>query len=328
MANPSGVLEDDWIVGKDRVRGGETSTYSKPVMVSCGTVMTATTSNFTFVPPRRFSPHNLVILTDGTCGSTCGQFIKLMQELKAAKIVNQGLSPSMAIASFKGAAVMFLDAAVQVISASSFFCTINPDLMPSTFKSTAMLTYAWFELYPWTNQMHANDRRLANMERPIGYTRQPADFMLDSLSFEGPESYNELLEHPLWDSCVKSVTYDYITNPGDDCTVPFVPSSIIGVVADLDKVTFDDSIRQFGQFGYPCSSSSSSRVCHLVGCGLNRYVSAIDTPKDPDNPNTLYDRHYSCLESIYPFDPYTSIMHEVVYIILIVGIVSLFLVGS
>lgn len=41
-------------------------------------------------PPRNFFPNNLIVISDGTCGSACGLFISKMQQGGAAKIVTHG----------------------------------------------------------------------------------------------------------------------------------------------------------------------------------------------------------------------------------------------
>ena len=57
-----------------------------------------------FRPPKFMPPEKLVILTDGTCGSTCASFTKIPQEASKATFVGAGglWMQSMDVSSFAG----------------------------------------------------------------------------------------------------------------------------------------------------------------------------------------------------------------------------------
>ncbi|KAK0620702.1 peptidase S41 family protein [Immersiella caudata] len=81
------------------------------------------------LPPAVFAPEDVVLLTDGTCGSTCTLFAYLMiQQLDVKATVVGGrpqTGPMQSVAGVEGAQVFFLP---SLQSAASAVLTLSPDL--------------------------------------------------------------------------------------------------------------------------------------------------------------------------------------------------------
>jgi len=87
--------------GVNVTQGGVRSWRTNPFVLDC---REAEAMPVGFVPPRFMTPDRLIILTDGTCGSTCASFTKIAQEASKATFVGAGglWGQPMDVSSFAG----------------------------------------------------------------------------------------------------------------------------------------------------------------------------------------------------------------------------------
>ena len=73
--------------GQNITQGGVTATFTNDFSLNCKEAEDILKE---FVPHRFLPPERLIILTDGTCGSTCASFTKIAQEAEKATFVGAG----------------------------------------------------------------------------------------------------------------------------------------------------------------------------------------------------------------------------------------------
>jgi hypothetical protein len=111
-------------------------------------------------PPRKFFAKNIVVVTDGTCGSACALFVAKMEQSGKAKIVTHGgttESPSMTSNSFAGGNV--LDWPSLVSAANS-----NGVSTPTYLPTSALISFTHHEMY------------LSDEDTPLEFLFSPAQF--------------------------------------------------------------------------------------------------------------------------------------------------------
>src|SRR5690606_23268447 len=136
----------------------------------------------------KLDANDLIILTDGSCGSTCGMFVSLMQYLKKAKVVSVGgiKGQKMDVASFKGASVLSYQDIQNLNKQLQATCPVSNPIknMPSP---SIGFTVSWMEMYPWTPPISAYERSKQDTNYPLDLTQNPADFHVDTWEFQNPE---------------------------------------------------------------------------------------------------------------------------------------------
>lgn len=112
-----------------------------------------------FVPPRFMPPEKLIILTDGTCGSTCASFTKIPQEAGKATFVGAGgiWNEGMDVSSFAGGFVCNPDYLYNIATWSN---TTFPK-----FETTQRWQFGWAVWYS-----------AKQPTRPIQFTVQDPDY--------------------------------------------------------------------------------------------------------------------------------------------------------
>jgi hypothetical protein len=130
-----------------------------------------------FMPPIENRPSNIMVLTDGACGSACALFLTQIQTAKIAKSVSfggpQGATVPLATTSFAGGNVLnYPVVSMQANSADQY-------LLPQ-FPTTAIAT--WNQ-----NEFYAAD----DLHTPREYLKRPADFHLDYWATLGRDFPND-----------------------------------------------------------------------------------------------------------------------------------------
>lgn len=105
-------------------RGGATSAYSSVIHQRCGEEFETILKT---PSPIKFEPHDLIVLSDGSCGGECGVFVSLLQYTKKAKIVTIGgiYTQPMDAASFKGASGMTYKELQEINNFYKLTCPLN-----------------------------------------------------------------------------------------------------------------------------------------------------------------------------------------------------------
>jgi hypothetical protein len=162
--------------GIERERGGKTSTYSRLFQMQCGT-----TFNMKSKHAFTFTPQNLIILTDGTCGSACGFFVHFFQHLEKARVVSLGglyKEGEMNVASFDGAPVFDSTTIIAILEVEQSLMDCKISEIPPTMPSTASFTVSYLELYPYKPKIAAFEKLKTDTKLPVEFTKNPADFHL------------------------------------------------------------------------------------------------------------------------------------------------------
>jgi hypothetical protein len=219
-----------------------------------------------------FTPQNLILLTDGTCGSACGFFTHFFQHLEKAKVVSIGGlfsegEKTMNVASFDGAPVLdsFALSAMLTVEKELFGCTISE--IPPDMPSTASFSVSYLELYPYKPKIAAYEKLKTNTTLPIEFTLNPADFHLWR-----------------WDL------------HNDDTTFFQVISSIFSKCAPWEFKRNDSCPRQFDNAvsGNPCIDGSfDTSQCILFDCETGYYLNEDRTkclvvPEEDPTPVDTY----------------------------------------
>jgi len=129
------------------VRGGTNSSYSEKFVFECGD---------NAAPFTPISPRDIVVLTDGSCGSACNGFIRTIQELRLAKTVGVGgysTTTNIESAAFAGGVVESLENEIEI---SEFFESVVPNYtitiqtapyFVKSFPTSAGTGYSLYEVY-------------------------------------------------------------------------------------------------------------------------------------------------------------------------------------
>jgi len=136
-----------WLTpGFTYVRGGQTGFYSNMVTDDCSMVDIPQWN-----PKYLFSPSNVLILTDGTCGSACALVARNIQErMQARTMVVGGIQGrSQMIASFIGGLVYDLPTLLEEVKLLGL--TNSPNA-PKPLPTSANLRFTLWEQYPWVNR--------------------------------------------------------------------------------------------------------------------------------------------------------------------------------
>lgn len=168
--------------GEIHQRGGELGHYSKKFYQDFLAEFGITPEE---VPksPIYFPPERLMILTDGTCGSTCAAFVKHMQESGFAKVAGVGglHYQTMDTSSFAGGYIADID------YFNEMFAFAGLDSIPP-FPTRTSFSMNWAELYSFRQ-----------LYEPGQFANLPADFKIDWWDFHKDEAlidlYNLALNH-------------------------------------------------------------------------------------------------------------------------------------
>jgi hypothetical protein len=161
---PDGTVFQDisWYTpGISYSRGGLTDLYSQRIYHAC-----------TYPPtPPAYLFQKIAVLSDGTCGSTCAVFTTHLDEVDNVITVAMGgiSGQPMQYFSFPGGEVLQLG---TVQAAASFLGITNQTLVPAPFPTTADLTFAFLEIYPWFKNQ-------TNLNLPLEFIFRAANHRLD-----------------------------------------------------------------------------------------------------------------------------------------------------
>jgi hypothetical protein len=153
-----------WILpGNSYYRGNSASKYSNKLQDDCS-MLDVPPFDANFV----FNPSNIIVLTDGTCGSACALTARNIQETNQGRVVVVGgiaNRPQM-VASFIGGLVYELQ---YLLEEMTLLNLMNSPLAPQQFPTNAVLRWALWEQYPW------ND---LNSKFPAEFVFEPADYRM------------------------------------------------------------------------------------------------------------------------------------------------------
>jgi len=137
------------------IRGGVLGNYSQRFTMNFSDFFEYRRSERPYKFPKKTE---LMVLTDGTCGSTCAHFAVILNENNLATTVGVGgiFQYTMAVSSFAGGSVSNLDD-------FEFLANIT-GLKAPHFLTTARWQFTWFELYSKT---HLNDAVQFVMQNPV-----------------------------------------------------------------------------------------------------------------------------------------------------------------
>jgi len=167
-------------------RGGINAKYSQPFSFMC-------TDMYTYPPNTHgyFDVDDIMILSDGLCGSTCSNFIKAFAEYQKAKIVTFGglLNKQMDSSSFSGGLVMKSSSFYDIIQTFNNYSkqylnntSFNFSLFPEPLITSAQYSTAYFEIYDYLQA-----------QKPSEFIKVPAHYHLNSwLLSESPEMLENL----------------------------------------------------------------------------------------------------------------------------------------
>lgn len=150
--------------GRHYTRGGVNSRYSNMVTDDC-TMVDIPGWN----PEFLFSPSNVLILTDGTCGSACALFARNIQERAQAKTMVVGgiMNRPQMVASFIGGLVYDLPTLLEELKLLKL---LESPIAPKPFLTSANLRFTLWEQYPWANR--------SNPPIPAEFVFEASDYRL------------------------------------------------------------------------------------------------------------------------------------------------------
>ncbi|KAJ1568158.1 hypothetical protein HK405_003448 [Cladochytrium tenue] len=165
------ILDDP----QNYTRGGATSTYSGKFQLNCS----AFTDYNTTLPAldRGWAPSNITVVTDGTCGSTCAQFLRALRDQYGVRTVVTGGSTGAAFqpTSFEGGSVyqfVQIQATAQTIQQKSG----APASATADWPLHALPLPAPASLPLWESYSSAG---AGGLDRPMEWVPAPADGLLD-----------------------------------------------------------------------------------------------------------------------------------------------------
>lgn len=171
--------------GPEHRRGGAVSPYSKQFFMDCP-----------FQDPGKgadalpwFAPEDLLILTDGQCGSTCATFVGYLQEHGRARVAGVGglKHQELQSQSFAGGFVTNVDAVNSLLAAA------GEPLVPD-FPTKVGWQFTWGELY---SQEETDD--------PVQFVNLPTDFNVDYWAYDPAD---ESTWEALYETVIASGAFD------------------------------------------------------------------------------------------------------------------------
>jgi hypothetical protein len=157
--------DNSWYdLGVKYTRGGKTSLYSQRAYKNCpGDGLSDQFANYTY-----WKFDQILIVSDGDCGSMCAQSSVNLKELAGAKTVGiGGIYPEpMSFGSFPGGQVS--SSAGLTMMKEQF--NITDPRIPNDLPLDAMLTFNFVETYPWIKGKRG--------KLPIEFTFLPTDYRL------------------------------------------------------------------------------------------------------------------------------------------------------
>jgi hypothetical protein len=191
----------NWFLqGIQRTRGGNTSTYSQLAHRQC---TDGYSSDYYFFRrcPYRWTPQNLIIITDGTCDGSCAIFVKMLQQLRKAVVVTvggiYGMNTPMEPVSTKSARTTPYKTFISYLQASASSC---PIAVPSAFPSTADFNIMLEEPYGYNPIVSAYEKSRTNTDLPMEFTSLGADYRILNWNFTNNENIYASVT-PLFSQC-------------------------------------------------------------------------------------------------------------------------------
>jgi len=138
---------DYFNIGVNYTRGGVTAKYSQRfILYFCNET----------IDSLNFAPNDVLIITDGSCGSACNGFIRGSQELSIAKTIGFGgylSTTNLESGSFAGGiAETLADELFYTYTLfGSNFTDVYGSVIPPAFLTSANLGWAIYEVYPYNN---------------------------------------------------------------------------------------------------------------------------------------------------------------------------------
>jgi hypothetical protein len=163
--------------GQTHIRGGVKGQYSERVYHACDYVK----------EDLKYKFKGILVVSDGTCGSTCAVFSSHLDEVDNIDTVAVGglYNTPTSYMSFPGGEVIGLNDVIQLLQALN---VANNPAAPKPFVTSADLRYTFLEIYPWSTKDPVNT--------PLEFVWKPATHKLD-FWFYGDENtellYNQVL---------------------------------------------------------------------------------------------------------------------------------------
>jgi hypothetical protein len=219
-------------------------------------------------------------MADGTCGSTTGMFIGLVQQNYRAKIVTQGgipnILPTMTPASYNGATVIDPTNLYSAFEALGCKGTLPPR-MPT---SSGAMQFSNFELYPFLPPNNIYNKSNANYNIPFEWTKVSADFHVYKWDFFDNTIYNDVIPffskcaYP-WEikanreACKGDILMGVYGNPclpngNFDTSKCVIQTCEIGYYLNLDRT---ECVSSFSQLSFT-NVLIVALVCSIGGCCL------------------------------------------------------------
>jgi len=151
--------------GHVQERANIDSTYSNLVHLYCPNITS----------PVKYLFKQILILTDGLCGSTCAVFSSHLGQADHVNTIVIGglLGKTQQYFSFPGGEVFNLQGLREIIS----LIQVSDPSFPSAFKTSASLSFTLQEIYPW-NKLNVTDLI------PLEFQYRPATHHLTKWNFE------------------------------------------------------------------------------------------------------------------------------------------------
>src|SRR3989338_8151642 len=160
--------DPSWLIpGIPHVRGGLPRNYSQLIHISA---ISENCGESPFIDPSPFEPSKMLIMSYGFCGSTCALFVDHAHNYEGVKTVSVGgfdQSKQQQYSSFPG---------LEVLETPSFYWTLNRLLQKSGDLNCASCTSPRNLLTTAGYRMCIREIYGPDLEMPLEYTWQPADF--------------------------------------------------------------------------------------------------------------------------------------------------------
>ncbi|GKT37173.1 hypothetical protein ADUPG1_010013 [Aduncisulcus paluster] len=204
---------------------------------------------------QTLTQQDIMIVSDGLCGSTCATFAKHAQESHIAKMVNVGgivqdqqTDKEWDVASFAGG---------SVLDSNWIFDTVDPSLfgknnIPRPFLRNQYLRFAFEELFPWDWELSSDSI--------------PSEFVVNNATH----------------------FVDFWPSPGPDAELNSIDEMVEAVIPSFDVCGIGEFLRDddgcpldHGFGGHPCEKNVSSLseeydfnmdVCQSLGCEDGYYL--------------------------------------------------------
>ena len=190
--------DDTWFLpGKVVTRGGVPGDYSSFVTQNCDVEFTRWFPGE--VTNLNLDPENIILLSDGLCGSTCSVFARHLQLSHRVKTVTTGgvlggQQPS--LTSFPGGEVVHLNYMQQL---ATRYGVVDNSLVPNPLPTTADFRFAIREIYGWDD--------IGITSTPQEFVYLPSDFQIFYTEYYQNRSavWDQVL--PLFSQCVEGITH-------------------------------------------------------------------------------------------------------------------------